>query len=195
MDKHSNLHLSFFQIVGAWWDFTAVTKLIKSFNIITWSSKQVYLSKCNGLFSNFLQCATRHSRNFISVFLLFLNIFSSKTTTVIFSKNSHFISQTLTLWTTMECGKTVSPLLSVILAELKQRQGSERTCGYTWYKKELWSFSFIAKYLFWNLNAWHIMFNARMRRERQMGTGMTLVGLHCPLCNQPLGIVVIHNGS
>ena len=120
MDKHSHLHLSFFQIVGAWWDFTAVTKLIKSFNIIiTWSSKQVYLSKCNGLFSNFLQCATRHSRNFISVFLLFLNIFSSKTTTVILSKNSRFISQTLKLGTTTECGKTVSPLLSMILAELK----------------------------------------------------------------------------
>ena len=31
MGKHSNFHLSFFQIVGAWQDFTVVTKLIKNF--------------------------------------------------------------------------------------------------------------------------------------------------------------------
>jgi len=61
------------------------------------SSRQVYLylSKCDGFFSDFLQSATRHSRNFISVFLLFFNIFSSKTKTVILSKNSHYISHTL----------------------------------------------------------------------------------------------------
>ena len=148
-------------------------------NIIRGSSKQVYLSKCNGLFSNFLQCATRHSRNFISVFLLFLNIFPSKTTTVILSKNSQFTSHTLKLWTTMECDKTVSSLLSVILAELKQKP-SERTCGY-WIvndhngtkKSCTWSFSFITKYLFWNLNAWH-MFDARTGGEWQMG--MVIVG-------------------
>ena len=29
--KHSDFHLSFFQIVGAWQDFTVVTKLIKNF--------------------------------------------------------------------------------------------------------------------------------------------------------------------
>ena len=29
MGKHSDFHLSFFQIVGAWWVFTVVTKLIK----------------------------------------------------------------------------------------------------------------------------------------------------------------------
>ena len=61
------------------------------------SSKQgyMYLSKCDGFFSDFLQSATRHSRNFISVFLLFFNIFSSKTKTAILSKNSHYISHTL----------------------------------------------------------------------------------------------------
>ena len=31
MGKHSDFHLSFFQIVGAWRDFTVVTKLIKNF--------------------------------------------------------------------------------------------------------------------------------------------------------------------
>ena len=31
MGKHSDLHLSFFQMVGAWRDFTVVTKLIKNF--------------------------------------------------------------------------------------------------------------------------------------------------------------------
>ena len=31
MSKHSDFHLSFFQIVGGWQDFTVVTKLIKSF--------------------------------------------------------------------------------------------------------------------------------------------------------------------
>ena len=30
MGKHSGFHLSFFQIVGAWRDFTVVTKLIKN---------------------------------------------------------------------------------------------------------------------------------------------------------------------
>ena len=29
--KHSDFHLSFFQIIGAWRDFTVVTKLIKKF--------------------------------------------------------------------------------------------------------------------------------------------------------------------
>ena len=32
MGKHSDSHLIFFQIEGAWQDFTVVTKLIKSFN-------------------------------------------------------------------------------------------------------------------------------------------------------------------
>ena len=31
MGKHSDFHLSFFQIVGAWRDFTIVTKLMKKF--------------------------------------------------------------------------------------------------------------------------------------------------------------------
>ena len=31
MDKHSDFNLSFFQIVGAWQDFTVVIKLIKNF--------------------------------------------------------------------------------------------------------------------------------------------------------------------
>ena len=31
MVKHSDFHLSFFQIVGAWQDFTVVTKLMKNF--------------------------------------------------------------------------------------------------------------------------------------------------------------------
>ena len=31
MGKHSDFHLSFFQIVGAWRDFTVVTKLMKNF--------------------------------------------------------------------------------------------------------------------------------------------------------------------
>ena len=31
IDKQSDLHLSFYQIVGAWQDFTVVTKLIKNF--------------------------------------------------------------------------------------------------------------------------------------------------------------------
>ena len=31
MGKHSDFHPNFFQIVGAWWDFTVVTKLIKNF--------------------------------------------------------------------------------------------------------------------------------------------------------------------
>ena len=31
MGKHGDFHLSFFQIVGAWRDFTVVTKLIKNF--------------------------------------------------------------------------------------------------------------------------------------------------------------------
>ena len=31
MAKHSDFHLSFFQIVGAWRDFTIVTKLMKNF--------------------------------------------------------------------------------------------------------------------------------------------------------------------
>ena len=31
MRKHSDFHLIFFQIVGAWQDFTVVTKLIKNF--------------------------------------------------------------------------------------------------------------------------------------------------------------------
>ena len=31
MGKHSDFHLSFFQIVGSWRDFTVVTKLIKNF--------------------------------------------------------------------------------------------------------------------------------------------------------------------
>ena len=31
MGKHSDFHLSFFQIVGAWPDFTVVTKLMKNF--------------------------------------------------------------------------------------------------------------------------------------------------------------------
>ena len=31
MGKHGYFHLSFFQIVGAWWDFTVVTKLMKNF--------------------------------------------------------------------------------------------------------------------------------------------------------------------
>ena len=31
MGKHSDFHLSFFQIVSAWRDFTVVTKLMKSF--------------------------------------------------------------------------------------------------------------------------------------------------------------------
>ena len=30
MGKHSDFHLSFFQIVSAWWDFTVVTKLTKN---------------------------------------------------------------------------------------------------------------------------------------------------------------------
>ena len=32
MGKHSDFHLSFFQIAGAWQEFTVVTKLIKNFN-------------------------------------------------------------------------------------------------------------------------------------------------------------------
>ena len=31
MGKHSDFHLNFFQIVGAWRDFTVVTKLVKYF--------------------------------------------------------------------------------------------------------------------------------------------------------------------
>ena len=31
MGKHSDFHLSVFQIVGAWRDFTVVTKLMKNF--------------------------------------------------------------------------------------------------------------------------------------------------------------------
>ena len=31
MAKHSDFHLSFFQIVGAWRDFTVVTKLMNNF--------------------------------------------------------------------------------------------------------------------------------------------------------------------
>ena len=31
MGKHNDFHLSFFQIVGAWQDFTDVTKLMKNF--------------------------------------------------------------------------------------------------------------------------------------------------------------------
>ena len=31
MSKHSDIHLIFFQIEGAWQDFTVVTKLIKDF--------------------------------------------------------------------------------------------------------------------------------------------------------------------
>jgi len=31
MGKHSDFHLSFFQVVGASWDFTVVTKLMKNF--------------------------------------------------------------------------------------------------------------------------------------------------------------------
>ena len=31
MGRHSDFHLSFFQIVGAWRDFTVVTKLMKNF--------------------------------------------------------------------------------------------------------------------------------------------------------------------
>ena len=35
MGKHSDFHLSFFQIVGAWRNFTAATKLINSFIFIS----------------------------------------------------------------------------------------------------------------------------------------------------------------
>ena len=33
MGKHGNFHLKFFQIVGAWWHFSVVTKLKKSLSL------------------------------------------------------------------------------------------------------------------------------------------------------------------
>ena len=57
-------------------------KKILLFDSLRVNSKHMYLSEGDGFFSNFIQCTSRHSRNLILVFLLFLDIFpSNKRTT------------------------------------------------------------------------------------------------------------------
>ena len=74
MGKHSDFHLSFFQIVVAWWEFTVVNRLIKKFkslyfrvhNLIcvpmsvyglvkSWNSPQFPTQYCNGQSALFVQ--------------------------------------------------------------------------------------------------------------------------------------------
>ena len=64
MVKHSDFHLSFFQIVGAWQDFTVVTKLMKNFKSLYGFGGRCL--KIKDVCTNFEPCFQVH--NLVSVY-------------------------------------------------------------------------------------------------------------------------------